>query len=96
MNNLKQIGLAMHNYESTFGTFPPAYIADKATGKPLLSWRVAILPFLEQDALYKQFHLDEPWDSAHNKTLIARMPPVYRSPGRRRQAGNDTVRHAAS
>ena len=49
MNNLKQIGLAMHKLrKSTYGTFPPAYIADKATGKPLLSWRVAILPYLER------------------------------------------------
>jgi hypothetical protein len=41
---------------------------------------VLILPYIEQDALYKEFHLDEPWDSEHNKTLIARMPPIYRSP----------------
>ena len=39
-----------------------------------------ILPFIEQDALYKQFHLDEPWDSEHNKQLIAKMPPEYKSP----------------
>jgi hypothetical protein len=48
-------------------------------GKPLLSWRVHLLSFLEQDNLYKQFHLDEPWDSEHNKNLLARMPEVYRS-----------------
>jgi hypothetical protein len=82
MNNLKQIALAAHNYLATFGTFPPAYVFDKATGKPLLSWRVALLPFLEQDALYREFHLDEPWDSPHNKPLAARMPMVYRSPDR--------------
>jgi len=79
MNNLKQIALAVHNYNATYTAFPPAYIADKATGKPLLSWRVAILPFLEQEALYRQFHLDEPWDSEHNKKLIARIPPTYQS-----------------
>jgi len=77
-NNMKQIGLAMHEYHQAKGTFPPAYLAGKG-GKPLLSWRVLILPLLEQDELYKQFHLDEPWDSEHNKTLIARMPAVYRS-----------------
>lgn len=67
-NNLKQIGLAMHNYHDTHGSFPPAAICDKK-GKKLLSWRVAILPFIEQDNLYKQFKLDEPWDSEHNKPL---------------------------
>jgi hypothetical protein len=66
MNNLKQIGLAMHNYHDAHGSFPPAAICDKK-GKPLLSWRVAILPYIEQDNLYKQFKLDEPWDSEHNK-----------------------------
>jgi prepilin-type processing-associated H-X9-DG protein len=79
VNNLKQIGLAMHNYHSTHGSFPPAYTVDK-DGKPLLSWRVLILPFLEQEALYKEFHLDEPWDSPHNKPLIERMPTSYVCP----------------
>jgi len=79
MNNLKQIGLAMHNYHDVYKTFPPAYTTDKQ-GKPLLSWRVLILPFVEQAGLYQEFHLDEPWDSEHNKKLIARMPLVYRSP----------------
>jgi hypothetical protein len=80
MNNLKQIALAVLNYESTFNKFPAAYTADKATGKPLLSWRVAILPYIEQDALYRQFHLDEPWDSPNNKKLVELMPSIYRSP----------------
>lgn len=78
-NNLKQIGLAMHNYHDVHNGLPPAAIVDKK-GKPLLSWRVAILPYVEEDALYKQFHLDEPWDSDHNKTLIAKMPKVYALP----------------
>jgi RNA polymerase sigma factor (sigma-70 family) len=60
----------------------PGAISDK-TGKPLLSWRVAILPWLEQDNLYKQFKLDEPWDSAHNKKLLDQMPAVYAPPGPR-------------
>jgi prepilin-type processing-associated H-X9-DG protein len=75
-NNLKQIGLSMHNYASTNGSLPPHAIYDK-NGKPLLSWRVLILPYIEQDALYKKFHLDEPWDSEHNKKLLAQMPVVY-------------------
>ena len=75
-NNLKQIGLAMHNYHDAFTALPAVAIYSK-DGKPLLSWRVAILPFIEQDNLYKQFHLDEPWDSEHNKKLLAQMPKIY-------------------
>jgi hypothetical protein len=78
-NNLKQIALAFHNFHDTYGAFPAAAITDKK-GKALLSWRVAILPFVEQDALYKQFKLDEPWDSKHNKKLLARMPTLYAPP----------------
>ncbi|HEV7224882.1 MAG TPA: DUF1559 domain-containing protein [Pirellulales bacterium] len=78
VNNLKQIGLALHNFHDVFGRLP-ASTYDK-DGKPLLSWRVHILPFVEGQALYQQFHLDEPWDSEHNKPLIAQMPAVYRNP----------------
>jgi hypothetical protein len=75
-NNLKQLGIAMHNYESTHGQLPPSAIVSK-DGKRLLSWRVLLLPYLEEDKLFKQFKLDEPWDSDHNKKLLARMPRVY-------------------
>ena len=78
-NNMKQIGLAMHNYHDSYQRFPARANFD-ASGKPLLSWRVHILPFIEQQALYDQFHLDEPWDSEHNKTLIPLMPRFYRNP----------------
>jgi hypothetical protein len=78
-NNLKQLALAMHNYHDTYGTFPPQAICDK-NGKPLLSWRVAILPFIEQQNLYKQFRLDEPWDSEHNKKLLQITVKIYTSP----------------
>lgn len=81
INNLKQLALAFHISCDAKGTFPAAAIVDK-TGKKLLSWRVAILPYLEQEALYKEFHLDEPWDSDHNKKLIPRMPRFYQSPVR--------------
>lgn len=74
-NTLKQIGLAFFNFDSTYNGFPVG-IADKS-GKPGLSWRVAILPFIEQENLYKQFKLDEPWNSEHNKKLIAQMPAIY-------------------
>ena len=79
-NNLKQIGLAMHNYyESANGRFPDD-IRDPKTGVPLLSWRVAILPFLEQHDLYNRFKLDEPWDSPHNLALLKEMPAIFRCP----------------
>ncbi|WP_169977411.1 DUF1559 family PulG-like putative transporter [Tautonia rosea] len=81
VNNLKQIGLAMHNFASgNQSSLPPAYSTD-AEGRPLLSWRVHILPYIEQKSLYDQFHLDEPWDSPHNKALIDQMPETYRGPG---------------
>ncbi|MGA2257985.1 MAG: DUF1559 domain-containing protein [Thermoguttaceae bacterium] len=77
-NNMRQISLAMLMYEQLHSSFPPAAI--EKNGTPLLSWRVAILPFLEEDVLYKQFHLDEPWDSPHNREAAKRMPSVFRSP----------------
>lgn len=80
-NNLKQIALAMHNYHDAYGAFPPAAVVDK-DGKPLLSWRVLILPFIEQDNLFKEFKPDEPWDSEHNKKLIGKMPRTYQVPNR--------------
>ena len=77
-NNLKQIALAIHNYEAAYGNLPHD-ITDK-DGKPILSWRVAILPFIEQDNLYKQFKLDEPWDSEHNKKWSETVIKVFTSP----------------
>jgi prepilin-type processing-associated H-X9-DG protein len=78
-NNLKQIALAMQNYESANGCFPPAATYD-IDGKPLLSWRVLILPYVDQSALYDQFHLNEPRDSLHNTPLADQMPNVFRCP----------------
>jgi hypothetical protein len=78
-NALKQIGLALHSYHDVFGVLPgTAYYS--AQGKPLLSWRVAILPFIEEDNLFKQFKLDEPWDSAHNIKLLEKMPKTFAPP----------------
>lgn len=78
-NNLKQLGLAFHNYHSSYGKFVKANgPADPTTETPDgLSWRVYLLPFLDQFELYQEFHLNEPWDSEHNKTLIEKMPDVY-------------------
>jgi len=84
-NNLKQIGLALHNYHDTNGSFPARANFD-AAGKPLLSWRVQLLPYLEQSDLHKEFRQDEPWDSAHNKKLLARMPDVFRATGSKNKA----------
>jgi hypothetical protein len=89
LNNLKQIGLALHNYHDVYGKFPAVANFDKQ-GKPLLSWRVHLLPYLEQDALYKQFHLDEPWDSENNKKLIPVMPPVFNCPASKTGLGMTT------
>ena len=74
-NNLKQIGLAFHIHHDSIGNLPNnTYTKD---GKALLSWRVLILPYIEQEQLYKQFKLDEAWDSETNKPLIAKMPKLY-------------------
>ena len=74
--DLRQIGKAMQAYVKAEGTLPPAYTCDKS-GKPLLSWRVAILPYLGEEALYKQFHLDEPWDGTRNKELASHRPSCF-------------------
>jgi hypothetical protein len=79
-NNMRQITLGILAYESTHGRFPAA-AHRTADGKPGLSWRVAILPMIEMNGLYRQFKLDEPWDSDHNKALISQMPSIYKSPG---------------
>jgi prepilin-type processing-associated H-X9-DG protein len=79
-NNLKQLALALHNYSDTYGGTLPPHAIYNADGKALLSWRVQVLPFLAQDELYKEFKLDEPWDSKHNKKLLARMPATFKAP----------------
>ena len=89
MNNLKQMALALHDYHDTYGHLPPAASRDVG-GKPLLSWRVAILPFIEEEKLYKQFHLDEPWDSPHNIQLLDQMPRPFGSPGQKPASANMT------
>lgn len=78
-NNLKMIALSMHNYEAAYRTFPTSAITDDK-GNPLLSWRVELLPYLDEQDLYDQFHLDEPWDSEHNRKLIPLMPDVFKNP----------------
>ncbi|MCU0960837.1 MAG: DUF1559 domain-containing protein [Pirellulaceae bacterium] len=89
MNNLKQIALAMHLYYDKYKQFPAAASYD-ASGKPLLSWRVHLLPFLEQQALYTQFKLDEPWDSPHNRKLADTVVPTYVDPSASLKPGMTT------
>ena len=79
LNNLKQIALALHRYHDTLGSFPPAYVPGP-DGKPWHSWRVLILPFIEQEGLYKQYDFDEPWDGPNNGTLARSRPLLYRCP----------------
>jgi Protein of unknown function (DUF1559) len=86
--NLAQIGTAIQKHHDTLGAFPNnSYEVRGKESRPLLSWRVHILPYLGEDALYKQFKLDEPWDSENNKKLIAKMPAVYGGPEARKLAG---------
>jgi hypothetical protein len=90
INNMKQIGLALQSYASTYANeFPPAAAGQKPK-QPPVSWRVLILPFVEEDALYKQYHFDEAWDSENNKKLIPLMPKVYSAPGSRKSAEGKT------
>ncbi len=79
INNLKQIGLAFHNYHSAHKHFPAAVNRDK--GPFPYSWRVAILPMIDQQELYNQYHFGEPWDGPNNRKLIDRMPTIYAYPG---------------
>jgi hypothetical protein len=78
--NLRQIGLAMLSHADDMkGRLLPRASYDK-NGKAMLSWRVLLLPYLGQKDLYGQFHLNEPWDSDHNKKLLDKMPKVFTSP----------------
>ncbi len=79
-NNLKQIGLALHNYHDAYNSYPPAYVADEH-GRPMHSWRVLLLPFLDEEKLYKEYRFDEPWNGPHNITLQDRIPHIYSCPG---------------
>ena len=77
VNNLRQLALAIMAFEQANGYVPWASLRDLNSGKPLLSWRVLVLPLIGSQDLYQQFHLSEAWDSPHNKTLLAKMPAVY-------------------
>jgi hypothetical protein len=93
-NNLKQIGLAMHHFHSAYNQFPPAVIYGP-DGKPWHSWRVLILPYVEQHPLYQQYRFDEPWDGPNNRQLLEKMPAVYRDPIYK-DAGDPFTHYAAA
>jgi hypothetical protein len=78
-NALKQIGLALHNYHDAYDSFPPAYIADEH-GRPMHSWRVLILPFLDAHDLYTRYDFSVPWNHPHNRYVLEHMPDVFHCP----------------
>lgn len=78
-NNLKQIGLALHNYHDDYGSFPPAYTVD-AMGRPLHSWRTLVLPYLEQTELYRKIDLSKPWDDPVNAAAFETSLFFYQCP----------------
>jgi hypothetical protein len=90
----RQIMGAIQLYHSEYGVFPPAYTVDPQ-GRPLLSWRVLLLPYLEEHSLYEEFHFDEPWDSLHNRPLAARMPRIFHSPLRGMRRRDEIASYAA-
>jgi hypothetical protein len=94
VSNLKQLSLALLSYEAHEGQFPARKSTDRF-GNPLLSWRVHILPYIDEAPLYRQFHLDEPWDSEHNRTLIGKMPVVFQSPNVPRAPGSGETQYLA-
>jgi beta-lactamase regulating signal transducer with metallopeptidase domain len=88
-NNLRQISLAMLNYHDVHKHFPAASILGP-DGKTRHSWRVAILPYIEQESLYKQYRFDEPWDSENNKRLLSHIPPVFQHPDAKGKSTNSS------
>jgi hypothetical protein len=85
--NLKDLALAIHTYHDLYGHFP-SNVLDKG-GNALLSWRVHLLPFMEETPLFNQFKMNEPWDSANNKPLLEKMPKVF-APVRVKPAAGET------
>lgn len=85
--------MAVANYETANGHLPPAYVAGP-DGRPWHSWRVLVLPYIEQQELFEAYHFDEPWDGPHNHTLAARMPKVYRFHNRS-EPGQTTTNYLA-
>lgn len=86
----KQLSVALHCYHDAYGSFPPAYVTD-STGKPMHSWRVLLLPFIEEHSLYQRYNFNEPWNGPNNRLLAAEMPRTYGCPSAHgHQAGDET------
>ena len=85
MNHGREIVIALHNHHDAYRSLPGNIVSED--GKPLLSWRVAILPFVDEYDLHERFHLDAPWNSEHNIKLVEQMPRLYRQPHRDLPAG---------
>ena len=85
--------MAVANYHDHHGQYPPAYLTD-AQGRPVHSWRVLLLPYLEHQDLYRQYDFDEAWNGPHNRRLAARMPQVYALHGEHRP-GRSTTNYLA-
>ncbi|HEV7221686.1 MAG TPA: DUF1559 domain-containing protein [Pirellulales bacterium] len=88
-NNLKRIGLALQNYNDVFKRFPAACITDE-NGKPMHSWRVSILGFMEQKPLFDRYDFNEPWDGPNNSKLAKEMPAAFRCPNDKANPGTLT------
>jgi hypothetical protein len=87
--NLAQIGLALQTYADIYKTFPPAYVTDEK-GNRMHSWRVLVLPFMEQKPLYDQYDFSEPWNGPDNRLLAEQMPPLFRCPSDNLSAPGET------
>lgn len=89
-NNLKQITIALLNFHDAWGRYPNA-APQGPNGEKWLSWRVHILPYLEQNDLYEKFALEEPWDSPTNRPLVDLMPQVFAAPGMALEPGKTLI-----
>jgi len=89
-NNFRHLGLAMHGYQVQHGHFPPPYITD-ANGVPMHSWRVLILPHMEELTLYNQYDFSKPWDHPDNLRLEDQMPAVFRCPSDTSGSRHETI-----
>jgi len=93
-NNLKTIGLALHNYHDQYHCFPPAHVLGP-DGTPWHSWRVLILPFLEETELAKAYRFDEPWNGPNNSQLLKRCPENFRCPSAKGKVPSTTTNYVA-
>ncbi|MGV3483908.1 MAG: DUF1559 domain-containing protein, partial [Planctomycetaceae bacterium] len=81
IKNLEQIASALNAYAADHGVYPNPVVRD-AAGRPMHSWRVAILPYLNEQQLYNQYDYSKPWDAPENYSIVESMPSVYASPTR--------------